>query len=244
MSPTPSRSTCSTSSTSSSSSTSSREVECARARVTRVTGATRATPLRVLVPAVRTPTPYRHQRGEGWPTSERAVALLLPFDADEVGLEAGRRPLQDPRDRRSWEARAGELAHQHDHQESRAVGRSVESWNQPGANHRTRVRSHRLPRRVLIGNQALADLGYAPAPAIWRPGAAAAVGARVSDWASASPSPRRSAVGLLQAALVSWRRTPVSGKGVPSASRECIGLALSGHTIFQVGRSGGPRRAA
>jgi hypothetical protein len=120
---------------------------------------------------------------------------------------------------------------------SRAVG---ESWNQPGASHRMRVRSHRLPRRVLIGNQAAAhrDGATAAAPRRAAGTATASVSVRVSDWADAAARSRRSSSAQARALPASWPRTPDSTNGDPITCGGCTRLALPTSKKNQVGRSG------
>ncbi len=203
------------------------------------------------------------------PTSERAARLQSPFEAVRVGARASSSPgLQRlARERESRPLFAFPLGGEpsapmqlvtrfklapdvetalpavrsFDVSQARAVGCGVESWNQPGTSHQMPVRSHRLPRRVLIGNQAdLRDASTSASPCR----AAGTATAAVTERVDASPRPQRSEVVLLHASLESWRRTLKPSEGVPKRSCGCTGLALSGHTKFKIGRSGPDRCAA
>jgi hypothetical protein len=159
------------------------------------------------------PTSYLHQRGQGWPASERVVALLLPFDADEAGLAAGRSPRRDPRDRRSWEARAGELDHEHDQQHPSPTGEPTQRAMTESVISRTyETLSVNSPDAL----QVCARVGESAVPR--RSSRVQAIAVRTNCW---------------------W--TPKTSFGAPFTSGKCTGLALSTATKFKFGRSGGHR---
>jgi len=167
------------------------------------------------------------------PSGERVVALLLPFAADEVGLEAGLRPLRDPRARRSWEARAGELDHQHDQQHPSPTGEPTQRAMTESVISRTyETLSVNSPEALELWGRGRATAGTATAA--------------VSVRAGVLTRPRRSSGVQPGDPRPSWQTPPrvITGEGGPIASRKCIGLALSPATKNQVGRSGGLRCAA
>jgi len=157
----------------------------------------------------------RHQRqdGEGWPSSERVFALLLPFDADGLGLTsppggAGsasrrRRPAPSMGDRQDLAI--------HESRDSRLA---------------SSPRPHLMGRQMRVGR--LSDL------AGLRDAATGLLPSRPQCSSSSRPG-----VGL----PASWLRPVKTREGDPQPTRRCTGLVLSGYTKFKIGRSGHRRAA-
>jgi hypothetical protein len=214
------------------------------------------------------PTSDRQQRGQDWPASVRAAALLLPFAADgpagpaasstctggsatdlctvtKAGVAVVPADVESP----ARAVRSFDLC-----PETRTVWLGLGSWNQRGASHRICVRGQRVPRRVLIGNQAdgnqadLSDASAAGSPCrvAGTVTAASAVSVRACVQVGGSPRPQRSSGAHASALPRSWpaaRATAITTFGGPIASRRCIGLASSTATKIKIGRSG-PGRCA